>query len=206
VPGAPVSRFSSPDLQLVPQTALAYARVWHHVDASDRILGKLAERIALVLMGKHKPIFDAAGSSLLFMGPYNMFYSSSFEADCGDYVVVTNAKRVKVSGRKDEQVLYRKHTMYPGGLKEIKYKEMMHRKPDEVRKTPSWVTSQQLTFAFLSQDHSPGGVWDVTQKQATGEEIREAPHFSQRGYGHFPAQHCEAMGGRHPHAYTTRGA
>ena len=64
-----------------------------------------------------------------------MFYSPSFEADCGDYVVVTNAKRVKVSGRKDEQVLYRKHTMYPGGLKEIKYKEMMQRKPDEVRKT-----------------------------------------------------------------------
>jgi hypothetical protein len=47
------------------QTALAYARVWHHVDASDRVLGKLAERVALVLMGKHKPIFDAAGPSPL---------------------------------------------------------------------------------------------------------------------------------------------
>lgn len=45
------------------QTALAYARVWHHVDASDRVLGKLAERIAIVLMGKHKPIFDASGTS-----------------------------------------------------------------------------------------------------------------------------------------------
>jgi hypothetical protein len=43
------------------QTALAYARVWHHVDATDRILGKLAERIALVLMGKHKPIYDPSG-------------------------------------------------------------------------------------------------------------------------------------------------
>ena len=66
---APVSRFSSPGLQGIPQTALAYARVWHHVDASDRILGKLAERIALVLMGKHKPIFDAAGLSPSFAGP-----------------------------------------------------------------------------------------------------------------------------------------
>ena len=47
------------------QTALAYARVWHHVDASDRILGKLAERIALVLMGKHKPIYDPSGTPLL---------------------------------------------------------------------------------------------------------------------------------------------
>ncbi|KAF9653421.1 60S ribosomal protein L23 [Thelephora ganbajun] len=99
--------------QRIGNTALAYARVWHHVDASDRILGKLAERIALVLMGKHKPIYDAA-------------------ADCGDYVVVTNAKKVKVSGRKEDQMLYRKHTMYPGGLKEIKYKEMMKRKPDEI--------------------------------------------------------------------------
>lgn len=43
------------------QTALAYARVWHHVDATDRVLGKLAERIALVLMGKHKPIYDPSG-------------------------------------------------------------------------------------------------------------------------------------------------
>jgi hypothetical protein len=47
-----------------PQTALAYARVWHHVDATDRILGKLAERIALVLMGKHKPIYDPGGTFL----------------------------------------------------------------------------------------------------------------------------------------------
>ena len=69
MPSTPISRLSSPGLRDVPQTALAYARVWHHVDASDRILGKLAERIALVLMGKHKPIFDAAGPSPLFVGP-----------------------------------------------------------------------------------------------------------------------------------------
>jgi ribosomal protein L13 len=48
-------------LTLCYQTALAYARVWHHVDATDRVLGKLAERIALVLMGKHKPIYDSSG-------------------------------------------------------------------------------------------------------------------------------------------------
>ena len=122
------------------QTALAYARVWHHVDASDRILGKLAERIALVLMGKHKPIYDAAGLSSLRMKPRGMPYLLLFQADCGDYVVVTNAKRVKVSGRKEDQVLYRKHSMYPGGLKEIKYKDMMKRKPDEVRCAVPWVT------------------------------------------------------------------
>ncbi|KAF8634376.1 hypothetical protein AX15_000946 [Amanita polypyramis BW_CC] len=99
--------------QLVGNTALAYARVWHHVDATDRILGKLAERIALVLMGKHKPIYDPS-------------------VDCGDYVVVTNAKNIHVTGRKDEQLVYRKHSMYPGGLKETPYKDMMDKKADEI--------------------------------------------------------------------------
>ncbi|KAI9057659.1 60S ribosomal protein L23 [Trametes sanguinea] len=99
--------------QAIGKTALAYARVWHHVDASDRVLGKLAERIAIVLMGKHKPIYDPG-------------------VDCGDYVVVTNARNIKVTGKKAQQLVYRHHTMYPGGLKEIQYKEMMRRKPDEI--------------------------------------------------------------------------
>jgi large subunit ribosomal protein L13 len=53
--------------------------------------------------------------------------------DCGDYVVVSNARKIKVTGKKAEQLVYRHHTMYPGGLKEIPYKTMMARKPDEVR-------------------------------------------------------------------------
>jgi len=99
--------------QAIGNTALAYARVWHHADAKDRVLGKLAERIAIVLMGKHKPIYDPS-------------------LDCGDYVVVTNASHVKVTGRKADQILYRKHTLYPGGLKETKYRDMMSKKPDEI--------------------------------------------------------------------------
>ncbi|KAF8165893.1 ribosomal protein L13 domain-containing protein [Crassisporium funariophilum] len=99
--------------QVVGNTALAYARVWHHVDASDRILGKLAERIALVLMGKHKPIYDPS-------------------VDCGDYVIVTNSRSVKVTGRKEEQLLFRKHSMFPGGLKETPYKDMKSKNPDEI--------------------------------------------------------------------------
>ncbi|KAH9942600.1 60S ribosomal protein L23 [Amylocystis lapponica] len=74
--------------QAIGNTALAYARVWHHVDAS--------------------------------------------EPDCGDYVVVTNARQVKVTGNKAQQLVYRHHTMFPGGLKEIQYKDMMRRKPDEI--------------------------------------------------------------------------
>jgi large subunit ribosomal protein L13 len=99
--------------QTVGNTALAYARVWHHVNASDRVLGKLAERIALVLMGKHKPVYDKS-------------------LDCGDYVVVTNARNIQVSGKKSEQLVYRKHSMYPGGLKETPYETMMENKPHEI--------------------------------------------------------------------------
>ncbi|EIM88193.1 60S ribosomal protein L23 [Stereum hirsutum FP-91666 SS1] len=99
--------------QAVGNTALAYARVWHHVDASDRILGKLAERIAIVLMGKHKPIYDPS-------------------VDCGDYVLVTNCKKIKVTGKKEQQLVFRSHTMFPGGLKEVKYQNMMARRPDEI--------------------------------------------------------------------------
>ncbi|KAB5592750.1 50S ribosomal protein L13 [Ceratobasidium theobromae] len=99
--------------QRIGPTALAYARAWHHVDATGRVLGKLAQRIAIVLMGKHKPIFDKG-------------------ADCGDYVCVTNARKVVVTGRKADQIVYRHHTMYPGGLKEISYKAMMEKKPDEI--------------------------------------------------------------------------
>lgn len=53
--------------------------------------------------------------------------------DCGDYVVVTNSKLVKVSGRKEEQLVYRKHSMYPGGLKETSYRQMKDEHPDRVR-------------------------------------------------------------------------
>ena len=88
-------------------------------------------------------------------------------------MVVTNAKKVKVSGRKEDQMVYRKHSMYPGGLKEIKYKEMMKRKPDEVRDTLTGVDCVHIHFI----DHPSGGVWNVAQKQVTGEEVREAPCF-----------------------------
>ncbi|TFY63452.1 hypothetical protein EVG20_g6310 [Dentipellis fragilis] len=92
--------------QAIGNTALAYARVWHHVDANERILGKLAERIALT--------------------------DSRPTVDCGDYVIVTNARQIKVTGKKADQIVYRKHTMFPGGLKEIKYRDMMNNKPDEI--------------------------------------------------------------------------
>ncbi|EJD01712.1 60S ribosomal protein L23 [Fomitiporia mediterranea MF3/22] len=99
--------------QAIGNTALAYAKVWHHVDASGRTLGKLADRIAIVLMGKHKPMYDPG-------------------VDCGDYVVVTNARNIRVSGNKAQQKVYYSHTMYPGGLKERKFKDLIVRKPEDI--------------------------------------------------------------------------
>lgn len=90
-------------------------RTWHHVSARNATLGKLASEVAQLLMGKRKPIYDQA-------------------MDAGDYVVVSAARHVVVTGNKATQKVYRHHTMYPGGLKEITYADMMRRKPDEVRK------------------------------------------------------------------------
>ncbi|KAL1919929.1 mitochondrial 54S ribosomal protein uL13m [Calcarisporiella thermophila] len=99
--------------QAIGKTALAYARVWHLVDAKNRVLGRMSTNIATTLMGKHKPIYDPS-------------------SDCGDYVVVINAKDVLVTGRKAEQKLYRHHTGHPGGLKEIPYSRMMEREPEQI--------------------------------------------------------------------------
>ncbi|WFD38771.1 54S ribosomal protein L23, mitochondrial [Malassezia japonica] len=99
--------------QRVGNTSLAFSRIWHHVDARERVLGRLARSIAVTLMGKHKPVYDPA-------------------VDAGDYVVVTNASHVAVTGKKAEQKVYRHHTMYPGGLKEIPFKAMLQSKPEEI--------------------------------------------------------------------------
>ncbi|PVU92603.1 hypothetical protein BB559_003652 [Furculomyces boomerangus] len=97
----------------VGNTALAYARVWHLVDAKGQILGRMSTQIAKVLIGKHKPIYDPA-------------------SDCGDYIVVINAKHIEVSGRKYEQKVYRRHTTRPGGLKVTKFSDVMETNPEFV--------------------------------------------------------------------------
>ncbi|KAJ2612139.1 54S ribosomal protein L23, mitochondrial [Coemansia sp. RSA 1365] len=97
----------------IGNTALAYARVWHLVDARGQILGRLGSQIALTLMGKHKPIYDPS-------------------SDCGDYVVLVNARHIGISGRKREQKLYRHHTQFPGGLKEITFDRLQEKSPDKI--------------------------------------------------------------------------
>lgn len=86
--------------QKVGHTALSFARIWHHVDLSkdNRSLGRLASNIAITLMGKHKPVYHPT-------------------MDCGDYVVITNAQSLKVTGNKWEQKTYWSHSGKPGQLK-----------------------------------------------------------------------------------------
>src|SRR5262245_41106462 len=88
-------------------------REWFVVDAEGKVLGRMASRIANILRGKTKPIF----------APH---------VDTGDHVIVVNAEKVTVTGKKREKKTYFRHTGYPGGLKATLYSEMIETKPEEV--------------------------------------------------------------------------
>ncbi len=88
-------------------------RTWYVIDAEDLVLGRMASQVASILRGKNKPTFTP-------------------HVDCGDYVIVINANKLRLTGRKLDQKLYRYHTGYPGGLKEISYRKMMEKKSDFV--------------------------------------------------------------------------
>ena len=88
-------------------------REWHVIDATDQVLGRLATRVARLLMGKHKPIFSP-------------------NLDVGDYVVIINADKVRVTGGKAKQKVYYRHSGYPGGLKAITYDKLMQTNPTRV--------------------------------------------------------------------------
>ena len=88
-------------------------RKWYVVDATDMTLGRLASEIAKVLRGKNKPIFTP-------------------HMDTGDYVIVVNAEKIKVTGKKLDQKIYYRHSAYVGGMKETKLKDKLAKKPEEV--------------------------------------------------------------------------
>jgi large subunit ribosomal protein L13 len=88
-------------------------RQWHSIDASGRVLGKVATEAAGLLMGKHKPIFTR-------------------HLDSGDFVVITNAEKVRLTGNKTKQKLYYRHSGYPGGLKSISLEKLSQTDPTRV--------------------------------------------------------------------------
>ena len=87
-------------------------RKWYVIDAEGKTLGRMSSEIAKVLRGKNKPVFTP-------------------HVDTGDYVIVINAEKVYLSGKKLEQKMYRHHTLFPGGLKEVKYKHFMEKTPEK---------------------------------------------------------------------------
>jgi large subunit ribosomal protein L13 len=86
---------------------------WHVVDATDQILGRLASRVAVILQGKHKATYTP-------------------HVDTGDFVIVTNAEKVKVTGRKAEVIQYDTYSRYPGGRHLYSFKDMQARRPEKI--------------------------------------------------------------------------
>ncbi len=88
-------------------------RNWYVVDAEGQTLGRLASQVATILRGKHKPTYSPA-------------------VDCGDFVIVLNADKVAVTGRRLEQKKYYRHSLYIGGLKEISLRDQLQKNPERV--------------------------------------------------------------------------
>jgi large subunit ribosomal protein L13 len=95
------------------QKASEVQRDWYVIDAENQVLGRLATQIATLLRGKHKPTYTPS-------------------MDGGDFVVVVNAEKIRITGRKAEQKLYHRHTGYPGGLRTTTYRTMLQRHPDRI--------------------------------------------------------------------------
>ena len=88
-------------------------RRWYHVDATDQVLGRLSTKIATVLMGKHKATYTPS-------------------VDCGDFVVVTNVGKIRLTGTKAKVMTYPSYSYYPGGYKEVPFSRMQERHPDRI--------------------------------------------------------------------------
>jgi large subunit ribosomal protein L13 len=127
-------------------------RQWHVIDASGKVLGRLATQAASLLMGKHKPIF-------------------SRNLDTGDFVVIINAEKVRVTGNKAKQKLYYRHSGYPGGLKSISLERMMQTNPTRV--------IEQAVKGMLPHNRLGAGMMKKLKVYA-GEEH---PHLAQTGAG-----------------------
>ena len=115
-------------------------RQWYVIDAENLVLGRLASQIAAMLRGKHKPTFTP-------------------HVDTGDYIIVVNAEKLVLTGKKLDQKLYRHHTGYPGGLKETTYRRLMATKPEFALKEAvrGMLPKGPLGYAMLKKLHVYAG-------------------------------------------------
>ncbi len=88
-------------------------RKWYVLDAEGKTLGRLASEAASILRGKKKPIYTP-------------------HVDTGDYVIIVNAEKIEVTGKKRKEKIYKRHTGYPGGLKEITFEKLLEKNPEEI--------------------------------------------------------------------------
>lgn len=94
-------------------------RKWYVIDATDKHLGRLAVQVARILTGKHKPTYTP-------------------HVDCGDFVIVINAEKVGLTGKKREQSTIRRYSGYPGGLKTLTYAQVLERRPERLVERVVW--------------------------------------------------------------------
>ena len=109
-------------------------RDWYVVDASDKVLGRLASAIAHRLRGKHNPIYTP-------------------HVDTGDFIVVTNVEKIKVTGNKAEQKLYHRHSGYPGGVRTVSFAQLQQRFPERAleRAVKGMLPKGPLGYAMLKK-------------------------------------------------------
>ncbi len=88
-------------------------RKWYVIDATDQVLGRLATQVATILRGKNKPTYTP-------------------NVDTGDYVIIINAEKIRVTGNKEHQKVYEHFTGYPGGLRQTSYKDMLEKHPERI--------------------------------------------------------------------------
>jgi large subunit ribosomal protein L13 len=118
----------------------AVDRQWYVIDAQDLVLGRLASQVALMLRGKHKPIFTP-------------------HVDTGDYIIVVNADKIRLTGKKMDKKIYYHHTGYPGGLKETTARKMLASKPEFVLREAvrGMLPKSTLGYAMLKKLHVYAG-------------------------------------------------
>lgn len=123
-------------------------RKWYVVDADGMVLGRLASQVAAILRGKHKPIYTP-------------------HCDTGDHVIIINAGKVVLTGKKLDNKKYYHHTGYPGGLKEISYRKMMAKKSDFVLKEAvrGMLPKNPLGYKMLKKLHVYAGAEHAHQAQ-----------------------------------------
>ena len=130
---------------------------WQVVDAEDQVLGRLATQVAMYLMGKHKPTY----------APHML---------TGDFVVVVNADKIKVTGMKAEQKIYKRHSQYPGNLKEISYERMAEKQPTRIIElaVKGMLPKNRLGRQMMNRLKIYAGPEHPHTAQVLGSERREA--------------------------------